>query len=71
MYMMDNYANIYECCLNGDPFGNSLYAVLSVHYLKRKSRNEPFNLDITIFVQAGGAPAPVARPGSHDKGDQQ
>jgi cysteine desulfurase len=67
-YMMDQLtANIKGVSFNGDPSGNSLYAVLSVSFPKtEKSEMLLFNLDINNICASGGSACTSgADAGSH------
>lgn len=67
-YMMDSLAkNIAGASFNGDPKGNSLYAVLSASFPKtEKSEMLLFNLDINNICASGGSACTSgADQGSH------
>ena len=68
LYMMDQLRkNIKGISFNGDPTGNSLYAVLSVSFPKtEKSEMILFNLDINNICASGGSACTSgADQGSH------
>ena len=68
MYMMDQLTkNIKGVTFNGDPLGNSLYAVLSASFPKtEKSEMILFNLDINHICASGGSACTSgADQGSH------
>ena len=60
-------ANLEEVSFNGDPFGQSLYTILSVNFKKTdKSEMIIFNMDINnICVSGGSACSSGADAGSH------
>lgn len=67
-YMMDSLQkNIAGTCFNGDPTGNSLYAVLSANFPKtERSEMLLFNLDINNICASGGSACTSgADQGSH------
>jgi cysteine desulfurase len=59
--------NIAGTCFNGDPTGNSLYAVLSANFPKtERSEMLLFNLDINNICASGGSACTSgADQGSH------
>lgn len=68
IYMVEQLKlHLPEVCFNGDPFGKSLYTVLSVSFPKsEKSEMLLFNLDINhICVSGGSACTSGADQGSH------